>query len=225
MIYSRVLFFKAIVVVILTTLILFFPQSILAEVSNKQTFTDKIFFINSANTNQNSGASNRFKTYENQTYGIRIEYPSDWTHSGFNTTNLATEQLQGIVMFVPPNTTRLNDIFRSPDVNFRIGVQDLIFLNLSLTQYTNLVVGSLRQTNPNVKIIDLNTNTTIGENYPAHRLKFISDRAQESMAVYTMKDDALFLFRYIAPVKVFPIYLPVVENMIKSFRFHHVKST
>ena len=219
MIHSRVPFLKAIIVVMLPTLILFIPQSILAEVINKQTFTDKVFFNSSANTNQNNAASTRFKTYENQTYGIRIEYPSDWYQSGFNKTNLATEQLQGIVMFVPPNTTRLNNIFRSSDVNFRIGVQDLIFLNISLTQYTNLVVGSLRQTNPNINIIDLNTNTTIGENYKAHRLSFISDRAQESMAVYTMKDDALFLFRYIAPVKVFPVYLPVVENMIKSFRF------
>ena len=53
----------------------------------------------------------------------------------------------------------------------------------------------------------------------AHRFTFISDRAQESMVIYSLKDDALFLFRYIAPVKVFSHYLPVVENMIKSFRF------
>ena len=139
---SRLLLLRAIIFVVVTTLILAFPQSIQAKIlSNRQTPIDKVLFINSTDTVRKTAISNYFRTYENQTYRMKIEYPADWVQTGFNKTNLSTEQLQGIVMFVPPNTTRLNDILKSPEVNVRIGVQDLIFLNISLTQYTNLVIG------------------------------------------------------------------------------------
>src|SRR5437867_11793928 len=55
----------------------------------------------------------KFITYQNSTYGIKIQYPSGWLYKGSNSSILQNESIQTVALFVPPKSG-LHDIFESP---------------------------------------------------------------------------------------------------------------
>src|SRR4051794_22109962 len=57
-------------------------------------------------------SSSEFLTYQNSTYGIKIQYPSDWIYKGSNNSITQTQKAQPIVLFAPRKSS-LHDISNS----------------------------------------------------------------------------------------------------------------
>src|SRR5918992_2077645 len=69
--------------------------------------------------------SNTFRIYENPTYGIQIQYPSDWGRL-----DLSFLQDSADIDFYPLSDTSLAK-------NVKIQVKNLAFPNMTLEEYTN----------------------------------------------------------------------------------------
>ncbi len=159
--------------------------------------------------NQTKG---NFLTYTNSTYGIKIQYSSDWL---FKESNASNNSVQTIVSFAPSQLVR-NTSSNALAV-LTIAIQSLPFHNLSLDTYTNLNVNNLRQSNSGFKIID--SNNTILAGSPAHKITYTTANGFKTMAVYAIKGDKAYLIEYITrPVATFSTYLPIAQKMIDSFQ-------
>jgi hypothetical protein len=121
-----------------------------------------------------STTSSNMSVYQNSTYGIKIQYPSDWLYRKRDRTNIVT--------FIPPSEVNLilksirgnvgksltNNTSISPLVT--IGLQVLPFYNLPLSLFSNLTINSLKVL-PSFHLIQ---PTTLGGN-PANLLVYSQD--------------------------------------------------
>jgi hypothetical protein len=153
-------------------------------------------------------------TYQNSTYGIKIQYPSDWLYKESNTSN---SSVQTVVTFVSPNlvTAPTSKSF----VALTVAVQSLPFHNLPLNTYTNLNVNTLRQSEPGFQLIMSNDTTLAGGNNPAHKITYTVATGLKTMAVYTIKGDKAFILEYITGSEAtYSSYLPIAQKMVGSFQ-------
>jgi PsbP-like protein len=148
--------------------------------------------------------SKNFLTYTNSTYGIRIQYPSDWLYKEINSTNIVT--------FIPAESL-LNQTDNSP-VFVAIGIEYLPFHNISLDLYNTLAINHLRQSQPTLQI-ESSINTTIANN-PAHKLLYTAG-GLKTMTLFTIKGDKTYIIKYAANPTKFPTYLTAAQKMINSF--------
>jgi serine/threonine-protein kinase len=153
-----------------------------------------------------------FLTYENPTYRIRMQYPSNWERIEFD---------QGINYNVVV-------IFRSPPENASdtklenlvIQVANLPFQNISLEELHNANLDNLRNSLTDFELIE-SVATTIAYS-PAHKIVFTNreddhDR-HKTIQVLTIKEDKSYLITYAAEAAKYDHYLSTIQNMIDSFR-------
>jgi eukaryotic-like serine/threonine-protein kinase len=163
----------------------------------------------------NNTATN-FLTYENSTYGIKIQYPSDWIYkegentSTSNTTTSSSNPIQSIVNFIPTPSTSIN-----------IGVQDFKLHGITADLLANFLIANKAQFLPGADIIQ--SNSTILAGNPAHKFVFVKGEAK-AMMVFTIKGDKAYYIFYGArsPVQ-YSTYLPTVQKMIDSFEITELK--
>jgi hypothetical protein len=150
----------------------------------------------------------KFLPYENPTYGIKIQYPSNWTkqESQNQSSNL-------IVGFNSPPGSAIGYL------TIEGGRQ--VPQNISLEQYTNASINLLRQSFPGFNLAESNATALAG--IPAHKIVYSSltpsGRQLELMQVWTIKDGKDFIITYGALSKDFRSYLPTIQKMIDSFAF------
>jgi hypothetical protein len=155
--------------------------------------------------------SSPFLTYENSTFGIRIQYPSDWQKLEFS-----RRDSSGIAV-----------IFRSPPENasdtklenLLIQVGNLPFQNISLEALNNANVDTLRNSLVDFKLIE-STATTIAYN-PAYKIVYTDTVGQDelkTMQVLSIKEDKAYLITYTAQASRYDRYLPTIQKMSDSFR-------
>jgi PsbP-like protein/PsbP len=148
--------------------------------------------------------TNGLLTYENTTYGIRIQYPADWIYREHNSTN--------IVLFAPPGL-----ISNSSDslVFVTVGIEKLPFHNIPLNAYSNLTINSLNQTQPDFQVIESVGIVLAG--HPANQIVYTVGE-QNTMLVFTIRDDEAVIIAYHAESpEEYLRYLAIVEKMISSF--------
>ena len=169
---------------------------------------------NPSNAQTTTITTTNFLTYQNSTYGIKIQYPSDWLYKESNTSN---SSVQTVVTFVSPNlvTAPTSKSF----VALTVAVQSLPFHNLPLNTYTNLNVNTLRQSEPGFQLIMSNDTTLAGGNNPAHKITYTVATGLKTMAVYTIKGDKAFILEYITGSEAtYSSYLPIAQKMVGSFQ-------
>ena len=153
-----------------------------------------------------------FKVYENPTFAIRMQYPSDWEkvepgqisyESSFNI----------IVGFVSPKES-VSDT--SPPPALSIGIQNLSFSqNITLDQYSAAHINFIRQ---QASVLESNTTTLKGNNnFPAHKIVYINNEGQKIMQVWTIKGDKAYHITYAANETRYNDYLPLAQKIIDSF--------
>jgi serine/threonine-protein kinase len=160
-------------------------------------------------TDNNNTATN-FLTYENSTYGIKIQYPPDWIYkegenaSTSNNNTSSSTPIQSIVNFIPTPSTSIN-----------IGVQDFKLRGMTADLLANLLIANKDQILPGADIIQSNSTTLAGN--PAHKFIFVKGEAK-AMMVFTIKGDKAYYVFYgtRSPVQ-YSTYLPRVQKMIDSF--------
>ena len=155
-----------------------------------------------------AGSEVKILPYENSTYGIKIQYPSNWIkqESQNRSSNL-------IVGFKSPPGTAIAYL------TIKGGTQ--LPQNMTLEQYNNGSIKVLRQSFPGLNLIESNATTLAG--IPAHKIVYKSlrqsGRELELMQVWTIKGSKDFIITYVALSKDFHSYLPSMQKMIDSFAF------
>ena len=168
---------------------------------------------NATITNLTSSAAaktmNNFLTYQNPTYGIKIQYPSDWTIS-----QTGLRDYTNIVAFYSP-LGNLSDMIPQQLLLSRTHYSQ----NIALNDYSKLVNDTLKQ--PGIQIVESKSITLTGGAI-AHRVVFIPPAGNapfkpEIMLVWTAKGDNVYTLSYNGDAAKYHIFLPTIEKMIDSF--------
>src|ERR671914_151238 len=142
--------------------------------------------------------SNTFRIYENPTYGIQIQYPSDWGRL-----DLSFLQDSADIDFYPLSDTSLAK-------NVKVQVNNLPSRNMTLEEYTNSQINPLEE-----KLLE--SNTTILAGIPGYKIVFTSLQGLKTMQVWTIKNDKAYIITYVAQEEDYEKELQVAQKMIDSF--------
>jgi eukaryotic-like serine/threonine-protein kinase len=175
-------------------LLLFSSLIILITTLLSTSLTNQHQTITIAQTNDD----NTFRIYENPTYGIQIQYPSDWGRL-----DLSFLQNSADIDFYPLSDTSLAK-------NVKLQVKNLPFHNMTLEEYTN------SQINPTEEIL-LESNTTTLANIPGYKIVFTNVVGLKTMQVWTIKDYKAYIITYVAKEEDYEKDLQIVQKMIDSF--------
>ena len=157
-----------------------------------------------------------FLTYENTTYGIRIQYPAGWQEGETNQTS-ENGVINYIVAFRSPKD-RISDTVAESVI---IGVENLPpEQNISLAAYSTRQIADLTQFSQD---FDLQQSIpTVLAGIPAHKIVY-SETVQQipikTMLVWTIKDNKAYIIRFAGEAAKSSDYLPTVEKMIDSFEY------
>jgi serine/threonine-protein kinase len=147
---------------------------------------------------QTNDDNNTFRIYENPTYGIQIQYPSDWGRL-----DLSFLQDSADIDFYPLSDTSLAK-------NVKLQVKNLPFHNMTLKEYTN------SQINPTEEIL-LESSTTTLADIPGYKIVFTNIEGLKTMQVWTIKDDKAYIITYVAQEEDYEKDLQIAQKMIDSF--------
>jgi len=181
-----------------------------------------------------------FITYENSTYGIQMQYPSNWqkiqteeTRKGNNNND------KPIVEFKLPSSIGANLVHKNNQVMFIILIhklpqnmiskiissfdsrrsQELSFEAFVLSHLTNLLTKL-----PDFHLIKSESGgTTLRDNTPAHKLVYTykggkkGNNVIKDMEILAVKDDEGYIIRYLAQEQIFFDYLPYIQETVKTF--------
>jgi len=155
-------------------------------------------------------------TYQNSSYGVRIQYPASWTIDEQDVD--PNDTITNIVTFSSPLTSRF-DIYSE---NLGIGLERLADQNMTLEEYTTSLITDYNETLTDFNPIELNTNITLGGgNNPAYKLVY-TDREDninyKTMEIGTIIGDKVYYIQYIAEEKKYSNYLPTIQMMINSLQ-------
>jgi serine/threonine-protein kinase len=142
--------------------------------------------------------NSKFVTYDNPTFGVRIQYPSDWGRL-----DLSFLQDSADIDFYPLADTSLAK-------NVKIQVNNLPSRNMTLEEYTNSQINSVEE-----KLLKSNTTTLAG--IPGYEIAFTSVQGLKTMQVWTIKDDKAYIITYVAKEEGYENDLQIAQKMIDSF--------
>jgi hypothetical protein len=152
-------------------------------------------------------------SFENNSYGITIQYPANWTKEEEDLD--PTDPITNIVTFSAPFDSRLDQYSES----FGISIENLTDTNMTLEEYADSLIANYNETLTDFKLIESNTNSTLGGSNPAYRLVY-SDREDDTsyrtMEVGTIIGDKVYFIEYIAEEENYSDYLPIVYTMADS---------
>jgi hypothetical protein len=153
-----------------------------------------------------------FKLYENPTFAIRMQYPSDWEKVEPGQSS-QTSNFNIIVGFVSPKES-VSDT--SPPPALSIGIQNLSSSqNITLDQYSAAHINFIRQ---QASVLESNTiNLKGNNNMLAHKIVYINNEGQKIMQVWTIKGDKAYHITYAANETRYNDYLPLAQKIIDSF--------
>ena len=146
----------------------------------------------------NNDDINTFELYENPTYGIQIQYPSDWGRL-----DLSFLQDSADIDFYPLSDTSLAE-------NVKIQVKNLPFHNMTLEEYTNTQINPIEE---NL----LESSTTTLADIPGYKIVFSNIEGLKTMQVWTVKDNKAYIITYVAKEEDYEKDLQIVQKIIDSF--------
>jgi hypothetical protein len=156
-----------------------------------------------------------FLTYENTTYGIRIQYPAIWQVGESNQTS--QDNVKTIVAFRSPKD-RISDTIAESVI---IGVENLPpEENISLDSYSTLQIAGLTQSFPDFDLEQSTPITLAGS--PGHKIVYsetVQQHPIKTMLVWAIKDNKAYIITFAGEEVKFSDYLPTIQKMIDSFEF------
>jgi hypothetical protein len=158
-----------------------------------------------------------FLTYENSSYGIKVEYPSDWRLRPGEANNDGVTDIAG---FYAPFENRLDNyqerVWISKDI--------LLGQNMTLEDYSDRVVSHNNATLRNFTLLDRDTDFGVLADHPAYRLVYTSHTQDGSiikqLEIGTIINDEVYYLIYYAEPDKYRGLLPVVRDMINSFEIN-----
>jgi hypothetical protein len=187
---------RCLIVIMMFTLLLFIPTSCI-NVPNPTP----------APTATHTAASTPTLTYTNSAYGVKIDYPQDWTKKEFTSGKT-------VVQFTPPQESASDNMTEG----YGIVVEDLSAQPMTLDEYTKEAIQRLGKLHPDSKIIDSTPTTLAG--YPAQKIVYtlkIRQSDMEYMNVYTVKNNKAYIVGYFAQSSRYSDFIGTVQQMVDSF--------
>jgi PsbP-like protein len=163
-----------------------------------------------------------FLTYQNSTYGIKIQYPSNWKPkpTGSDSRNI-------IVAFIPAKS-----LFGNTSVALTIEVLSLPPIlptvhNISMSTLAPFIIDAIKQTNPDFQLDESNSTTIRSDisTIPAYKIVYTTDD-HKIMKIITIKGDKAYVITYGTKQSAqYSNYLPIAQKMIDSFQIVNPKPT
>lgn len=155
-------------------------------------------------TNQ-TALSSPFVSYENTTYGIRMQYPTNWE----------IQEYDGNLIFLSPLESDV-DTFRE---GLGIIIQSTPSEGMILDNFVNTTLDTLIQTIPNLQVIT-SFQTNLANSVPAHLVEYTWTNPQnniemKTMEVYAIANGKSYIISYGAPQEKYDRYLPTIQSMIQ----------
>ena len=160
---------------------------------------------------------NRFKTYENPTYGINIQYTSNWRVDEGDV--YSDDYIIDIVSFIAPVTS--DSEAYSPSLSLSIDTQPPN-LNENLNEYLTRITNDYGDTLEDFEVIESDTNSILAGK-PAYKLVSIDvedDIDYKSLEIGTIIGDEVYYITYDAEEEQYSNYLPTVQKMINSLEIN-----
>jgi hypothetical protein len=156
--------------------------------------------------------------YENSTYGVSVQYPSDWTKNETNYFDKSS-QYQDIVSFNSPGANTEGNYI----VGFSI-TTDRYPSSLDLNKYMKNEIKNLRDDpqNANFQLLESSTNSFLG-GHPAYKTVYTytppdSHIIHQYIETGTLIDGKVYYIYVIVDADKYPYYLPTIQKMIDSFQ-------
>jgi len=172
---------------------------------------------NAINSTTAAVSASNFLTYQNSTYGISVQHPSNWIkEQNHNPTPTGR-----IVKFSSPvGTSQAGQFSPPPSLNIIVG--NRLPLSVSLEQFSAASTNNLRQSFPHFNLLE-SSSTNLG-GVPAHKIVYTatipsSGLEVKFMQIFTIKDGKDFVITSAALPTDFSTYLPTFQKMIDSFAF------
>ena len=153
-------------------------------------------------------------TYQNSSYGIRIQYPANWTkdQGGFD----PNDDITDIVEFSSPFVSTSD----SEPETLGISIEQFTDENMNLDEYANSLITYYKETLTGFNLIESDTNTSILAGKPAYKLVYTDvedDTNYKTMEIGTIIGDKVYYIEYIAEAEKYSGYIPTIQMMINSF--------
>ncbi len=204
----------AILTILILGLIQAFAPPLISHVLALDTSTASSSSSSSSNdTSTASANSSSFLTYQNHDFGIRMQYPSNWTKQEDNLL------LHTIAAF--------SLIHQNPFdfANVTLAEVDLRVYNAPQNETSaKLNIGQINTQGQTIVGYYKNSTTTLG-GYPALKIisYFFGVVTQKEMQIWTFIPNKHVLVEiiYIAQPSKYSLYLPIVQRMIDSVEIAH----
>jgi hypothetical protein len=183
-------------------------------------------------------------SYTNSTYGIKMQYPSDWKilagpatifHNQSKGLNVVTEILTPIqsnyynpkigathnsIRLVVENYSTFGDYVNN-NINSYIGNNNSAADDKNKLQtVANKRIGAIGIYCHDFDLKGWNQNATLAGN-PANQI-FIdysyANNSKDGTEIWTIKDNKIYLIEFVAQDKLYSSYLPIVNEMMNSFQ-------
>jgi hypothetical protein len=146
-------------------------------------------------------------TYENSTNDIKMQYPSSWGSDDKNVTS------PDVVVFYPHAINSSASLIVSvDDISDNKGI--------TLARYASDATNAIKHQTQGFKLIGSTTNNTLA-GLPAYKSKYTylqNDTKVQGMEIGAKKGDKVYIFTYEAGPNEYDKYIPIVQQLIKSFQ-------
>jgi eukaryotic-like serine/threonine-protein kinase len=149
-----------------------------------------------------------FTSYENNDYGISIQYPKDW-----QVQNISNPITGDVVEFLSPKENN-SDKFQE-----RVVINVEKKASFTLNEYTNLAKEDIFKNNTNVKITEESEEILAGNK--SYRVVYtgINENLRiKNMDIWSLNNFQAYYVSYNAEKDKYDKYLPVVNDMVKSLQ-------
>jgi hypothetical protein len=158
---------------------------------------------------------NKMFTYDNSTYGIRMQYPFNWhKEENVSSGNDNNSMLVDVVKFISPTKNAADTFSESLDLK----IDDISDMQpITLAKYANNSIEDLRR---DFVIVKLDRNASLSDN-PAYRIVYsgLEEGVNlKAMLILTIKGDKAYIISFNAEPTKFSYYFPTIQKMINSFR-------
>jgi PsbP-like protein len=155
-------------------------------------------------------SGNNFLTYQNSTFGIKIQYPSNWAkEENNNASDSSSKDL--VVTFSSPTDDTVELFVNAADKS------------ITLQNDASSTVNDYQNSFKNFKLVQLDTNATLaGNSHPAYKLIFTGIDPQDNSSFKSMETTSIiankiYTISYTSGLDKYSTYLPTVQKMIDSF--------
>jgi tetratricopeptide (TPR) repeat protein len=198
-----------------TTNFLYLPQQTMAQIDD-----------NGDEDSQTITTTSDLTTYENSTYGVKIQYPSDWSIDEVDPD--PEDRATHVVTFWAP--------YETPEDTYQERVSlliDNIPYRADLAEYLQESINAYK-VNEDFEIVESNPDAKLAGN-PAYLLTYTWTTEPENedelsynlqtMEIGTIIENKGYYITYNAEEDAYSDYLPTIQNMIDSFEILSVSSS